>query len=52
LVHGHRQVGWDTLARIKREPVSERGGWEGGIQDHSQNANGITRLKVRRARPA
>ncbi len=51
LVHEHRQEGCDTLARIKREPGSERGGWEGGIRDRSQNANGITRLKVWQAWP-
>jgi hypothetical protein len=51
LVHEHRQEGCNTLARIKRESGSVRGGWEGGIRDRSQNANGITRLKVRRARP-
>jgi hypothetical protein len=50
LVHEHRQEGCDTLQR-SREPGSERGGWEGGIQDRSQNANRITRLKVRRAWP-
>ena len=35
-----------------RESQGKRGGWEGESRDCSNNQTGITRLKVRRARPA
>ncbi len=35
-----------------RESQGKRGGWEGESRDCSNNQTGITRLKIRQARPA
>ena len=47
-------LGINTIRGGKRKSRQEgrRGGWEGESRDCSKNQTGITRLKVRRARPA